>query len=70
MKNTREIIKEFTINNKEIPMWVKNYLDGKRDLNKTIALYLEEYFGLPRGTIEYYDKEYNKWLNEVVQWNN
>ena len=66
MKNTRDIIKEFTINNKEIPMWVKNYLDGKRDLNKTIALYLEEYFGLPRGTIEYYDREYNKWLNEIM----
>lgn len=66
MKNTREIIKEFTINNKEMPMWVKNYLDGKRDLNKAISLYLEEYFGLTKGTIEYYDREYNKWLNEIM----
>ena len=66
MKNTREIIKEFTIDIKKLPIWVKNYLDGKRDLNRNISMYLEEYLSLPKGIIDLYDREHRKWLSEVI----
>lgn len=64
MKNTRTLINSYNITN--VPQWVKSYLDGDRKLNSTIAFYLEEQLCLPRGTIELYDREYNKWLNEII----
>lgn len=64
MKNTRTLINSYNITN--VPNWVKNYLDGKRDINKNISMYLEEYLGLPNGTIWIYEMEYQKWINEII----
>lgn len=66
MKNTISILNEYNINYANIPSWVKNYLDGKCELTRKVAIYLEDYLFLPKGSIELYEKEYKKWLNEVI----
>lgn len=51
MLSTRNIlINNYEINYANIPTWVKNYLDGKVELTRKTAIYLEDFLFLPKGT--------------------
>lgn len=66
MKNTRNLLTAYEINYANVPKFVQNYLDGKCELTRKIAIYLEDFLMLPKGTIEFYEREYNKWINEKI----
>ena len=66
MKNTKTLIDSYNINPVNVPKWVQNYLDGKCELTRKIAMYLEDFLFLPKGTIELYEREYKKWMSEII----
>ena len=66
MKNTRNLLTAYEINYANVPKFVQNYLDGKCELTRRTAIYLEDFLLLPKGTIELYEREYNKWINEKI----
>ena len=66
MKNTRNLLTAYEINYANVPKFVQNYLDGKCELTRRTAIYLEDFLLLPKGTIELYEREYKKWINEVI----
>ena len=66
MKNTRNLLTAYEINYANVPKFVQNYLDGKCELTRRTAIYLEDFLLLPKGTIEFYEREYKKWLDEVI----
>ena len=69
MTNTRTIIQEYLGSKRKIidyPKYINSYLDGKTELTRRCAIWLEDYLCLPKDTLVIYEKEYQKWLNEVI----
>lgn len=66
MKDTRNLLTAYEINYANVPKFVQNYLDGKCELTRKVAIYLEDFLMLPSGTIEIYEREYKKWINEKI----
>lgn len=69
MTNTRTIIQEYLGKKNKLidyPNFIDNYLDGKTGLTRRCAIWLEDYLSLPKDTLVVYEKEYQKWLNEVI----